>query len=1534
MAIVAGRLLVCKNEKKREVVESKEYRHKNIPRDTDKTISSDKNLNSITKENQSTCSSNTSLNESSKVNKSSERNFNVLFRENETEFNVHKNNDENSIVSFSESEIYIHVNEVPTSSSFTSLSDSIKVPNPVNLCKKLDFVYECVIECANVNSKCDKVTISNENNIPKSENVTHDKVTISNENNTPKSENVTHEKTKCEVKSKEVRQKCYHNDTVECLKRNFNGPFSENEIEYNEYLNNEKKFNASFSESDINIHVNEVPISSSITSLNESLKGHNPVNSYKKLDSVYECVTDCAIVKPNGDKVLISNENNIPVHENEVPIWEVINVGNEEEENNDKSQNNGDKENEELGLNESTLNVTNILEYKIAELNVNGWTKNNCEHRQKILLTSNADLIAINETHLKNNECPYLPGYHWIGANRVSQHINAIRASGGIGLFYKENIAIDFNIKIIDKTHDGILSILFTHKMTEFNMVVTVVYLPPDNSRWGRDSTGFFAHLLSEIYTLENIDLNICLGDLNARIGKWSDIIEDVDDIPDRKYIDENTNNHGASLIEFLQESRMCVLNGRGNDIENNYTSISINKGAAVVDYILVPINDFSQFSEFKVQPCMEIIRENKLQSLIGVKSKPPDHSLLSCKINITHMPSIVRPANSVNAVPQIIKFKVNQIPENFMNSDEALIESQKLLDKIELCRETQDQVNEMYKIFCNTVINEMNRSLEKVNNTNTPTKRFKPRKPYWDEELQNLFQTVVSEERNLRKCTFRPNKPFLRTLYKNARHKFDRVYRKKKRAFSRERLLSLENSCEKNPNKFWEEIRKLGPKRQNDIIMETYDKDGNIVCDPESVLKTWADDFKTLFSINTEPKPSEAKIRERCLDDSLYLNELRMNDPLYEELEILNKGISIEEVRRAVMNTKKKKAVGIDTLPNEVLKNEKVIKLLHKIFEYCFDTGIIPEEWSKGIIKPIPKSRTSDPRIPLNYRGISLISCVAKIFTSILNSRIVSYLDNTGKLNDEQNGFRKDRSCADHIYVLHSIAKDRQTKNLSTYVTFIDFSKAFDCVDRKLLLYILLKSEIEGKMYFIVKALYNLTESCISLNGKLSNWFKTELGVRQGDNLSPTLFSLFINGLAQNIKSLDIGIQIGARKIPILLYADDIILISETPIDMQKMLDEVTEWCEIWQMKINMSKTKLMEIRKSGTEPSIAKFKLANQKIEKCQEYKYLGVYFDEHLNFKKNTEVLSASGQRALGALIAKFKNISDMGYQTFTKLYNSNIAPITDYGSEIWGYTSNSKTDCVQNKAMRIFLGVHKYASIDYLFGDMGWAPSKLRREISMLRYWNRLITMENTRLTKNIFNIEYQLSGHWCKMIGNIFKNIGLYQLYELKQTCNLKLCEEKLLELHSLNWLKQVKNKPKLRSYIQWKDNCCVDKFVSLNLNRSHRSILAQIRSGTLPLEIETGRFKGLKLEERVCKLCDENQIESEVHFILLCKCYRKNREQFFNKIGINLTNYVADTLMKDLFEKFPRAFGKFCNEIYELRKCVLFATNNTIPPDP
>jgi hypothetical protein len=270
-----------------------------------------------------------------------------------------------------------------------------------------------------------------------------------------------------------------------------------------------------------------------------------------------------------------------------------------------------------------------------------------------------------------------------------------------------------------------------------------------------------------------------------------------------------------------------------------------------------------------------------------------------------------------------------------------------------------------------------------------------------------------------------------------------------------------------------------------------------------------------------------------------------------------------------------------------------------------------------------------------------------------------------------------------------------------------------------------------------MIKALYNLTETCVSVNGHLTDWFKTIFGVRQGDCLSPTLFSLFVNDLAIGLKSLDLGVKIGTTSIPILLYADDIAVISECENDMKRMLNYVTEWCEEWQMKINMSKSKILHYRKKGVKRSSVEFKLAGSNFDYVQDYKYLGVILDEHLEFKSHEETLAGSGSRALGAVIAKLKKLGNMGYDTYTKCYESSVCPVLDYGAEVWGYVKAQKVENVHTKAMKVFLGVHRFAANVAVIGDMGWTPANVRRKLHMLRYYNRLVNLSNERLTKKFF-----------------------------------------------------------------------------------------------------------------------------------------------------------------------------------------------------
>ncbi len=184
--------------------------------------------------------------------------------------------------------------------------------------------------------------------------------------------------------------------------------------------------------------------------------------------------------------------------------------------------------------------------------------------------------------------------------------------------------------------------------------------------------------------------------------------------------------------------------------------------------------------------------------------------------------------------------------------------------------------------------------------------------------------------------------------------------------------------------------------------------------------------------------------------DDEFY-SECMCNLDTYNEdyFGEFDNDITIDEVGKAINQTHNNKSVGLDNHPYETFKNngsDEILTLLfNKIYEFC----LIPSIWDLAIIKPIPKNALADPCLPLEYRGISLLSTVYKLFTSVLNKRIVQPAETNSLYSNELNDFGKNRSCEDQLFILSSIIRNRKSERLSTYIAFVDFEKAFDRVDR-----------------------------------------------------------------------------------------------------------------------------------------------------------------------------------------------------------------------------------------------------------------------------------------------------------------------------------------------------------------------------------------------------------------------------------------------------------------------------------------------------
>ena len=141
----------------------------------------------------------------------------------------------------------------------------------------------------------------------------------------------------------------------------------------------------------------------------------------------------------------------------------------------------------------------------------------------------------------------------------------------------------------------------------------------------------------------------------------------------------------------------------------------------------------------------------------------------------------------------------------------------------------------------------------------------------------------------------------------------------------------------------------------------------------------------------------------------------------------------------------------------------------------------------------------------------------------------------------------------------------------------------------------------------------------------------------------------------------------------------------AESERDLHTLLDKLYQWNMKWRLHVNTDKSKIMLFRKLRQKRSTTEFYIGSDILEYTDSYKYLGVDFTETLKFDLNAEILANAGGRALGALIAKFKQLKDMGYTTYTRLYESYVTPVMNYCASIWGFKKYTKSDVVQNRAM---------------------------------------------------------------------------------------------------------------------------------------------------------------------------------------------------------------------------------------------------------
>ena len=1093
----------------------------------------------------------------------------------------------------------------------------------------------------------------------------------------------------------------------------------------------------------------------------------------------------------------------------------------------------------------------------------------------------NYDVIGICETFLRDNDQLSLDDYTWYGKNRSHTNVRACRGSGGVGAFVHSRVLRDFSCEILDDSEDDILWLKLKSKETNFCMCLCICYLPPKGSSRTHEADVFYRNLLDQTNVYQNEGVICICGDFNSRCGGLSDYVEGVDDAPPRSSLDTVDEEYGDMFIEFLVDCNMCMLNGRVGQ-QNDFTFVS-TRGKSVVDYVCLPHEQLSFCSDFKVHRVVNIIQQHDL----AVPDKIPDHSLLEWTIQVRQ-----EVVNEIDIETSNFEtgYQRNNFPSaTFLRDPESQTLITSAVERIEHSLQAQHDVDTAYGELVNLVKIEMDKKLKKtVRSDRAPKKCKSHKKPYWNEALQEQWRLVCDAETVWLQNKNTATKRRLRASYCQERRTFDRLNRKYRRAFQQsqqEELLKMSES--RDSREFWREIGRVGiaNTRRQRIPCEVVDDDGNVSSDPEIVLNRWRSDYEALYKGTASDEFDQAHLDS--VQKQLRAMEADANIPAADAT-LLNMPISLQEVEAAVQRAKLRKACGIDTLPAEALKNPACVTILHKIISYCFEQGIVPKDWTRGVITPVPKQGNKDPRVPLNYRGITLISVPCKIYCDVLNRRLSAWLELNNVLVDEQNGFRSKRSCLDHLHTLYTIVNNRKRCKKETFACFIDATKAFDNVQRDCMWFKLQKLGLKGHIFRAVKSLYQDVQCAVRVNGRLTPWFGVRSGVKQGCLLSPTLFAIYVNDLAHDVKQLNCGIQVDNDNVSILLYADDIVLLAPCEQDLQRMLLTVRDWCRKWRMIINCEKTNIVHFRAATQPRSDFVFSVGDSHISYTSAYKYLGLWFNEHLDLKHTVRELAKSASRAFGALTAKFIACGGMAHSVYTKLFENLVQPVLLYGSAIWGLSEHGVINTVQNKACRLFLGVGRYASNIATRGDMGWSSCVSKQQLEAIRLWIRLRKMPGNRLTRRVHEWSNRRAKSWESRVRSLLSDLdmtGDLQNHSVRQTLNI--AKQKLNDLDNTKWNRELwndrrnpENGNKLRTYRRYKTALLTEPYVETLIPRHHRRVLAMLRCGSLPLAIETGRRTKTPLERRVCQFCP-GTLEDETHFLIDCPIYSDIRYDLF-----------------------------------------------------
>ena len=1111
--------------------------------------------------------------------------------------------------------------------------------------------------------------------------------------------------------------------------------------------------------------------------------------------------------------------------------------------------------------------------------------------------------------------------------------------SGGIALFVRSALAHKAMV-VRERADMGILWVKFE------GVFVALAYLPHQASSMylhdGLDREAHWQALTTDVAEFQASGPVLVLGDLNARTGRcletdvsatneWaalarhagipvetSTLHPTLAKLGPRQSCDTVVNAMGMDLLRMCRSRGLVILNGRlPGDESGTWTFYGSRRRRSVIDYVLAsPDLAFTTSGGVLRGAHLHMMHHPDRMPLrpgaeddglfdhmpVGVRFRLPRTRRTSAAADSTAAPPTAPPAERWVWRDELRTEYVAALADPTVVSLWQRLEESSVTGAEALDAFVQGLTHAVHALHakCGRV----------VHRPSNKERHGRPTNTWYNHACREAHTALIAQAQQHGHTSAQA---------REARQAYRKVVRATKAQHTAAHGRQMAQSLYDNPRQFWKAFNGSSSTTLGDASQ-------------------WTGFFQRLFQANIAGEYAGGDLDAHCaafpdLFPSPTLDALAAAT-------VLNDPFTLAEVHTAMGQLACHKAAGVDGMPAEFLQQAYIQQtnmrefvlapVLTKLFNAVW-RGAYPCAWQVSALVPVPKPK-GRPDVFDDHRGIAVSPVAAKLFAMVMLARLDRWAESRGLRAKGQAGFRAGRGTPDNLFVLRHIIDAAAARKQPLFCAYVDFSKAYDRVDRGVLWRVLRGCGLHGAALSTVQAMYESVRMQVRMRGKLGPAFESGVGVKQGCPLSPLLFGILVDRLEPFLERHcpGSGAHLATSLVRALLYADDVVLACESADGLRAMLQALEVFCRANSLFVNTTKSEVVVYGRrwiSSAMPGGLEFPFNGAPLPVKISYIYLGLRFEDEQPSRAHLTTAVDKARKAMHALLGRSRAQSLHSIDLLCHLFDALVKPILCYGCEVWAVdwvagmcragnlASGAGEESVHKPFLRHIMGVCKSTSGAAMYKDLNRTPIPMFWLRMAAKLWNRALSrpagdllraalLENVSMASDPALTAASRRRFWSFHFTRCMAEFGINwkDAQGTPQKVDLPGLEHRMAERWQQHewghiddigsaWSLQpcvVRAAPdgfsrgfKLYTYANWfaPEEWVRGESWTRHLTRAdHVRAMAQFRLGSHWLQIQQGRFTRTPRSQRCCAHCT-GCVEDEAH-VLQCPRYLDLRQRY------------------------------------------------------